>query len=81
MMQGFLGNPESGIPNLEAHQLALAIVKKTLDENCFMTALKTMDREPPSFKMGGRVYFKKQTTRKMGSQMETWVLDLFVLSM
>ena len=59
-MQQFLGDPESVLLSLEAHQLALAIVKKTLDENCFMTAQKTMDREPPSFKIGGRVYFKNK---------------------
>ena len=33
-MQGFLGDPESGLLNLEAHFLAQAIAKKTLDENC-----------------------------------------------
>ena len=59
-MQQFLGNPESGLLNLEAHHLALAIAKKTLNENCFRTAQKTMDREPPSFKIGNRVYFKNK---------------------
>ena len=58
-MQHFLGNPESGLLNLEAHQLALAIAKKMIDENCFRTAQKTIDREPPSFKLGDRVHFKK----------------------
>ena len=57
-MQQFLGNPESGLLNLEAHHLALAIAKKTLNEICFRTAQKTMDREPPSFKIGDIVYFK-----------------------
>ena len=53
-----------GILNLEAHRLALAIAKKTLDENCFRTAQKTTDRQPPSFKTGDRVYFKnKQPTK------------------
>ena len=37
-MQQFLGNPESGLLNLEAHHLTLVITKKTLDENCFRTA-------------------------------------------
>ena len=59
-MQQFLGDPESGLLNLEAHQLALAIEKKPLDENCFRSAQKTMDREPPSFNIGDRVYFKKK---------------------
>ena len=49
-MQCFLGDPESGQLNLDVHWLTLAIVKKTLDENCFRTAQKTIDREPPSFK-------------------------------
>ena len=34
-------------------------MKKTLDESHFRTAMKTMDREPPSFKIGDRVYFRK----------------------
>ena len=59
LKQCFLGNPESGLLNLEAHQLTLAIAKKTLDENCFRTSQKTMDRESPSFKIGDIVYFKK----------------------
>ena len=59
-MQPFLGDPDSGMLNLEVHQLALAIAKKTLDENCFKTAQKTMDRTPPSFKIGDRVYFKNK---------------------
>ena len=44
--------------NLEAHSLALAIAKKTMDKNCFKAAHKTMDRKPPTFKIGDRVYFK-----------------------
>ena len=59
-MQKFLGHPDSGMLNLEAHRLALAITKKTLDENHFRTAQKTMDRQPPSFKIGNRVYFKNK---------------------
>ena len=54
-MQWFLGDPESGLLNLEAHCLVLAIAKKTLDENCFRTAQKTTDTEPPSFKISNRV--------------------------
>ena len=42
-MQCFLGDPDSGMLNLEAQRLALAIAKKTLDENRFKTAQKTMD--------------------------------------
>ena len=73
LMQWFLGNPESGLLNLEAHHLALAIAKKTLDENCFRTAQKTTilknRRQSP---------FQNQATRKMGSQMETWIQDCFI---
>ena len=36
-MQWFLGDPNSEMLNLEAHRLALAIAKKTLDENHFKT--------------------------------------------
>ena len=64
LMQWFLGNPESRLLNLEAHWLAIAIAKKTLDGNCFRTAQKTMDREPPSFKIGNRVYFKNKQPGK-----------------
>ena len=60
LMQWFLGNLESGLLNLEAHWLTLAIAKKALDENCFRTAQKTMDREPLCFKIGDRVYFKNK---------------------
>ena len=51
-MQRFLGDPDSRLLNLEAHGLALAIAKKTLDEKCFRTAQKTTNREAPSFKIG-----------------------------
>ena len=65
-MQWFLGDPDSGMFNLEAHSLALGIAKKTLDENHFTTAQKTMDRQPPSFKIGDRVYFKNKQPSKWG---------------
>ena len=63
-MQQFLADPESGLLNLEAHHLALAIAKKTLDKNHFRTAQKTANREPPSFKIGDRVYFKNKQSGK-----------------
>ena len=50
--------------NLEAHRLALAIAKKTLDENHFKTTQKTMDRTPLYFKIGDRVYFKNKQPGK-----------------
>ena len=59
-MQCFLGDPDSGMLNLETHRLALAIAKKTLDENRFKMAQKTMDSTLPSFKIGDRVYFKNK---------------------
>ena len=59
-----MGDPDSGILNCEAHRLALAIAKKTLDENHFKTAQKTIDRTPPSFKIGDRVYYKNKQPGK-----------------
>ena len=50
--------------NLEAHKFALAIAKKTLDENHIKTAQKTMDRTPSSFKIGDRVYSKNKQPSK-----------------
>ena len=47
-MQRFLGGPELGLLNLEAHHLALAITEKTLDKNCFWTAQKTTEKHPHS---------------------------------
>ena len=63
-MQCFLGDPDSGMLNLETLRLALAIVKKTLDEKRFKMAQKTMDQTPPSFKIGDRVYFKNKQPGK-----------------
>ena len=59
-MQHFLGDPNSGMLNLETHRLALAILKKTLDENRFTATQKTMTRDKPAFQVGDHVYFKKQ---------------------
>ena len=73
-MQQFLGDPDSGMLNLEAHRLALAIAKKTLDENCFGTVQKTMDRQPSSFQIGDRVYFKNKQTQQVGPQVETRIV-------
>ena len=42
----------------------LAIAKKALDENHFKTAQKTLDRKPPSFIIGDRVYFKNKQPSK-----------------
>ena len=64
-MQQFLGDPDSRMLNLEAHRLALAIAKKTLDDNHFKAAHhKTMDRTPPTFKIGDRLYFKNKQPGK-----------------
>ena len=35
-----------------------------MDENHFRTLQKTTDREPPSFKIGNRVYFKNKQSGK-----------------
>ena len=74
-IQCFLGDPESGTLNLENHQLALAIAKKTLDENCLRNAQKTTDRKPLSFQLGGRVYFKNKQPGKWDLKMETQIQD------
>ena len=63
-MQHFLGDPDSGMLNLETHRLALAIAKKTLDENRFKKAQKTMARKNPAFQVGDCVYFKNKKPGK-----------------
>ena len=63
-MQHFLGDPDSGMLNLETHRLAMAIAKKTLDENRFKTAQKTMARDKPAFQVGDHVYFKNKQPGK-----------------
>ena len=49
---------------LQLTAVPLAITKKTLDENHFRTPQKTMDRQPPSFKIDDRVYFKNKQPGK-----------------
>ena len=63
-MQHFLGDPDSGMLNLETHRLALAIAKKTLDENRFTATQKMMARDKPAFQKGNCVYFKKKQSGK-----------------
>ena len=59
-VQHFLGDPESRRFNFGSHCLALAIAKKTPDENHFKTTQKTTDKKPPSFQLRDRVYFKNK---------------------
>ena len=56
----FVGDPDSGKLNLETHRLALAIAKKTLDENRFTATQKTLARDKPAFQIGDHVYFKNK---------------------
>ena len=63
-MQHFLGDPDSGKLNLETHRLALAIAKKTLDENRLTTTQKTLARDKPAFQVGDCVYFKNKQPGK-----------------
>ena len=63
-LQCFLGDADSGMLNLETHRLALAIAKKTLNENRFKTAQKTMARDKPAFQVGDHVYFKNKQPGK-----------------
>ena len=62
--QQFLGDPDSGCLDLKLHHLALAIAKKTLDENRFKYVQKTADCTPPNFKVGDRIYFKNKQPGK-----------------
>ena len=71
-MQHIIGDPDSGMLSLEAHRLALVIAKKTLDENRFKTAQKTMDQTPPSFKIGDSL-LQEQTAWQMGPKMEAQI--------
>ena len=63
-MQWFLGDPDSGKLHLETHRLALAIAKKTLDENRFTATQKTLARDHPAFQVGNHVYFKNKQPGK-----------------
>ena len=61
-MLQFLGDPDTGCLDLMSHHLALATAKKTLHENRFKHAQKTINCTPPNFKVGDREFFKKQST-------------------
>ena len=50
-MQHFLGDPDSGKLHLETHRLALAIAKKTLDENRFTATQKLLKETTQPFKL------------------------------
>ena len=63
-MQQFLGDPDSGKLHLETHRLALAIAKKTLDENRFTATQKTLARDHPAFQVGNHVYFQNKQPGK-----------------
>ena len=63
-MQCFLEDPDSSMLNLETHRLALAIAKKTLDENRFKTAQKTMTWKNQAFQVRDCVYFKNKQPGK-----------------
>ena len=64
-MQCFLGDPDSGKLHLETHRLALAIAKKTLDENRFTASQNTISKDNPTFNVGDRVYFKNKQPGKL----------------
>ena len=63
-MQHFLGDPDLGKLHLKTHRLALAIAKKTLDENRFTATQKTLERDNPAFQVGDHVYFKNKQPGK-----------------
>ena len=74
-MQHFLGDPDSGKLHLETYRLALAIAKKTLDENRFTATQKTVSRGQPNLSNWRSCILQKQTTRQMGFEVETQILD------
>ena len=63
-MQHFHGDPDLGKLYLETHRPALAIAKKTLDENRFTATQKTLSRDNPDFQVGDHVYFKNRQLGK-----------------
>ena len=74
-MQQFLGDPESGDLDLRSHCLALAIAKKTLDNNRFKHANKTTNCTPSNFKMMTEYTSKRRNLEEMGSKMESQLQD------
>ena len=48
-IQQFLGDPDSGWLDIKSHCLALAIAKKSLDENRFKHGQKMTNHTPPQF--------------------------------
>ena len=62
-MQQFLGDPDSGHLDIESHHLALAILKKTLDEKPIQTHPKD-ELHPPNFKFEDRVFLKNKQSDK-----------------
>ena len=74
-MQCFLGDPDSGKLHLETYRLALAIAKKTLDENRFTATQKTVSRDNQTFQVGDCVYFKNKQSGKWDLKWRPQILD------
>ena len=74
-MKSFLGDPDSGKLHLETHRLALAITKKTLDENRFTASQNTVSRDNPNLQHWRSCVLQKQTTRQVGFEVETQIPD------
>ena len=70
-MQCFLGDPDSGKLHLETHRLALAIAKKTIDENRFTATQKTLARDNPAIQVRDHVYFKNKQPGKWDLKLRT----------
>ena len=79
-MQCFLGDPDSGKLHLETHRLALAIAKKTLDENRFTATQKTISRDNPAFQVGDCVYFNNKQPGKWDLKWRPEISGLSILS-
>ena len=54
----------------QSHHLALAIARKTWDENRFKHAKNARNLIPPNFEVDDRVFFKNQATWQMTPKMQ-----------
>ena len=64
-MLQFLSDPNFGWLDHEFHHLALAIAKKTLNENWLKHAQKMTNHTPPNFKVCNRVFFETKQPGKL----------------
>ena len=53
-------------------------MRRTLHENHFRNAQKTIEMKQPTFQLGDRVYFKNKQPGKMGFKMEAEIQDFCI---